>query len=347
MSHTPLHPNQPAQLKQLQQLHADGLLNDAAYRAAYAQLRPPQVWRHWLQQVCWMLGSALLLVGVLFFFAYNWAALPSMAKFGLLQLVILSCVSGAVYLGMKRLGGQLLITAASVLVGVLLAVFGQVYQTGADAYSLFVSWTVLISLWVVVARFAALWLIWLLLMQLAWGLYWQQLGQHLWPWQPESIALLGHLLIGSVYWGIYEFGQHRNRVQPADWLDWTQQQWLRPVLLLGLLLPVNLATSLSLLEVEQNLLVWLPLWLLGSVALHAFYYYRQPNLSALGLVISGLCLTSLVAIGKLLSVWLDEISMVLLFALVILAVATVAARWLQYLARQLRTSAHTQRGAVK
>lgn len=344
MPHTPLHPNQPAQLKQLQQLHADGLLSDAAYRAAYTQLRPRQVWLHWLEQLCWMLGIALLLVGVLFFFAYNWAALPSMAKFGLLQLAILSCVGGALYLGMQRLGGQLLITAASVLVGVLLAVFGQVYQTGADAYSLFVSWAVLISLWVIVARFTVLWLVWLLIVQLAWGLYWQQLGQHLWAWQPESIALSGHLLLSGVWYGLSEFGQ-THPLHPQHWLTWTQRSWLRPVLLLAVLIPLNLATSLSILEVDSGVLFWLPVWLMVNLALHYYYQYRQPSLAALGLVVSSICVTGLVAVGRILSEWLDSSGMLLVFALIVLATATAAARWLKRLSQQFE-QAKPNTGAV-
>ncbi len=326
MPHAHLDASDPVQLQQLQHLHTQGLLSDAAYRAAYQHIRPPQAWLHLLQQICWMIGSALLLVGVLFFFAYNWAALPSMAKFGLLQLSILGCVGGALYLGMQRLGGQLLITAASVLVGVLLAVFGQVYQTGADAYSLFVSWALFISLWVLVARFAALWLIGLLIVQLAWGLYWQQLGQHLWDWQPESVLLIGHLGLSLLWWIGHEIAQHSAT---------TGNLWLRPLLVLALLLPLNLATSLSVVHPDLNLGFWLPLWLLGSLALHYYYYDRQPNLTALGLVVSGLTLTSLVLIGKLLLDLIDDLGMVLMFALIVLAVATLAARWLKYLARQI------------
>lgn len=343
MPHTPLNPNQPAQLKQLQQLHADGLLSDAAYRAAYAQLRPAQVWGHWLEQLCWMLGSTLLLIGVLFFFAYNWAALPSMAKFGLLQLAILSCVGGALYLGMQRLGGQLLITAASVLVGVLLAVFGQVYQTGADAYSLFVSWAALISLWVVVARFAALWLVWLLIAQLAWGLYWQQLGQHLWAWRPESVTLAGHILLSGLWYGLYERGQ--NTDLKNGWLAWTQRSWLRPVLLLALLLPLNIITSLTVLDVDLSLVFWLPVWLMVNLALHYYYQYRQPSLAALGLVVSSICVTGLVAVGRILSEWLDSSGMLLVFALIVLATATAAARWLKHLSQQFE-QAKPNTGAV-
>ncbi|WP_315814113.1 hypothetical protein [Paraflavitalea speifideaquila] len=49
-----------------------------------------------------------------------------------------------------------MLTAAAVLLGVLMAVFGQVYQTGANAYDLFLSWTIAITLWVVIANFALL-----------------------------------------------------------------------------------------------------------------------------------------------------------------------------------------------
>ena len=56
------------------------------------------------------------------------------------------------------LGGGLVpepLIAASVLVGVLLAVIGQVYHTGADAYSLFAAWTLLILPWTLASRSAA------------------------------------------------------------------------------------------------------------------------------------------------------------------------------------------------
>ena len=45
---------------------------------------------------------------------------------------------GALLVGLDRAFGQVLLIAASVLTGVLLAVIGQVYQTGADVFELFV-----------------------------------------------------------------------------------------------------------------------------------------------------------------------------------------------------------------
>ncbi len=40
---------------------------------------------------------------------------------------------------------------------ILLAVYGQTYQTGADPYELFFGWAILIIGWVAISRFAPLW----------------------------------------------------------------------------------------------------------------------------------------------------------------------------------------------
>ena len=45
---------------------------------------------------------------------------------------------------------------ATFLIGTLFAVFGQIYQTGADAYDLFLGWTLFTILWAVAIRFAPL-----------------------------------------------------------------------------------------------------------------------------------------------------------------------------------------------
>ena len=52
-----------------------------------------------------------------------------------------------------------MLTGCSVLVGALLAVYGQVYQTGADAWQLFAGWAALIAGWAVAGRFVPLWML--------------------------------------------------------------------------------------------------------------------------------------------------------------------------------------------
>ena len=101
-------------------------------------------------------GSSLVLAGVIFFFAYNWSRMNAIAKFGLIEVGLLLCVLAASNRGLDRLTGKVLLLAASVLVGVLLAVYGQVYQTGADAYETIVVWALLILPWVIVGRLGIL-----------------------------------------------------------------------------------------------------------------------------------------------------------------------------------------------
>ncbi len=126
-----------------------------------------QQWKNWLIIISVGLGAALFLSGVIFFFAYNWESLHRFVRFSILGIGVISSAFAAYKFGLDKLPGKLLITASSVLTGVLLAVFGMVYQTGADSYQLFASWAAVILPWVIAARFQPLWLIWLLLINIA------------------------------------------------------------------------------------------------------------------------------------------------------------------------------------
>ena len=76
--------------------------------------------------------------------------------------------------GLSRVAGKAALVAATVLVGPLWAVFGQAYQTGADPWNLFALWAALTVPWVVGARFALLWLIWIAIADTALVLFWDQ-----------------------------------------------------------------------------------------------------------------------------------------------------------------------------
>ena len=115
------------------------------------------------------LGTGHVLAGVIFFFAFNWADMSNFAKFAVLQGGIGLSALVAILAGLDRPVGQAMLITASVLTGVVLAVFGQIYQTGADAYQLFVGWGLLIVPWVLVSKNAAHWLVWLIVVAL--GIY--------------------------------------------------------------------------------------------------------------------------------------------------------------------------------
>lgn len=124
-------------------------------QALYANKRE---WNRFLSIFLLAAGVGFTVSGIIFFFAYNWNDLPKFAKLGIVEVLLISSVLLAVFTRWNRLVKQILLTGATFLIGTLFAVFGQIYQTGADAYDLFLGWTLFTILWAVAIRFAPLWL---------------------------------------------------------------------------------------------------------------------------------------------------------------------------------------------
>jgi uncharacterized membrane protein len=158
-------------LAEVNALRREGLVSTAQYLDAVYFCRKPDYWARWARMALLALGAGHLLAGIIYFFAYNWDDLTPVAKFALLQGGIVVSVVLALIVKPDRPAGQVLLIAATVLVGALLAVIGQVYQPGADAYGLFVTWTLLVFPWVLASRSAAHWLIWLVIAYAAANLY--------------------------------------------------------------------------------------------------------------------------------------------------------------------------------
>jgi uncharacterized membrane protein len=152
-------------------------LSESAYKRALqlANLVPEKAdWLRYINHFLIAVGALLILAGVTAFFAWNWADLSYMLKFALIQFGIVVMVLLAWRLGIDSVGGRASLLSSAILVGVLLAVFGQVYQTGADPFSLFLGWAVLILPWVLIGRQAGLWILLQMLLNLALIMYWTQ-----------------------------------------------------------------------------------------------------------------------------------------------------------------------------
>lgn len=147
-------------------------------------------WRKFLEKLFMAMGVAFMTAGILFFFAYNWADLHKFAKLGLLAALVIVVISIVLFTPIKENIKDILLTGASVLIGVLFAVFGQIYQTGANAYDLFLGWTLAITLWVVVGNFAPLWLVWITLINITVFAYAHQVAEN---W--SNIFIYGLLFI--------------------------------------------------------------------------------------------------------------------------------------------------------
>lgn len=153
---------------------SEGQLSTAALPEALriaGTLPGPMEWRRMLEGLALWMGAVFLAAAVIFFFAYNWKELGHFARFGIVELLLAAAIIAAWRLGLERMSGKAALLVATLLVGALLALVGQTYQTGADPWELFATWALFVLPWVAVARFPPLWLLLLALVNLAASLY--------------------------------------------------------------------------------------------------------------------------------------------------------------------------------
>jgi len=133
-------------------------------------------WQKFLQLFFMSLGVSFTVAGILFFFAYNWDDLHKFVKIGLVEGLIIILTLVALFIEIKPLFRNIILSGVTMLVGVLFAVFGQIYQTGANAYDFFLGWTMSVALWIFVANFSILWLIFIVLLNVTLGFYIEQVA---------------------------------------------------------------------------------------------------------------------------------------------------------------------------
>ncbi len=136
-----------------------------------------ETWQKFLRLFFITLGVGFTVSGIVFFFAYNWTDLPKFVKIGLIEGLMITTTI-LVLLPVSNIPvRQIILTGSAILVGVLFAVFGQIYQTGANAYDFFLAWTAFVTLWVIVANFTPLWLLYLILINTTFILYAEQVAK--------------------------------------------------------------------------------------------------------------------------------------------------------------------------
>ncbi len=148
-------------------------VDEALKKSTYSD---SQAWRKFLQVLLISLGMGFTVSGIIFFFAYNWADLHKFAKLGMTQGLLVILTSFVLFSKLNEGFKNVLLTGSSVMVGVLFAVYGQIYQTGANAYDFFFGWTIFITLWAVISNFAPLWLVYLIIVNTTFILYTQQVA---------------------------------------------------------------------------------------------------------------------------------------------------------------------------
>ena len=116
-------------------------------------------WRTFVERALLWLGAVLVAAAMAYFIAANWQALGRFGKFALAEAAIVVAVAIAWWRGADDAAGRAALLAAAIVTGVLLALVGQVYQTGADTFELFATWAVFIVPWAIAGRQPALWML--------------------------------------------------------------------------------------------------------------------------------------------------------------------------------------------
>ena len=183
------------------------LLDDNVYSS-------PDNWKKFLRLFLFTLGVGFSAAGIIFFFAYNWDNIQKFAKLGIIEGLIVILTVIVIIPKMNNLVRNIILSTAAVMVGVLFAVFGQIYQTGADAYDFFMGWTIFITLWVVISNFPPLWLIFIALLNTTLVLYNVQVSQN---WSEMLIYLL-LIIINTLFISGFSIAKKYNEnIQSPGW----------------------------------------------------------------------------------------------------------------------------------
>ncbi|MEM6902395.1 MAG: DUF2157 domain-containing protein, partial [Pseudomonadota bacterium] len=167
--------------------------------ADWQDRRPSLIAPRWAGQALLSLGVGHLLAAVVFFFAFNWATMAPVTKFGLIGGGLTAAVALFSLRPPRDLAGHMGALIATVLTGVLFAVIGQVYQTGADAWQLFALWAILTVPFLATSRHAAHWLIWAIIAFIAATSFAGQYAIPLdWISRHGALTLIGALGVGGL-----------------------------------------------------------------------------------------------------------------------------------------------------
>jgi len=130
-------------------------------------------WLDFLKAVFLWMGMISLCCGVIFYFAYNWQDMSRFTKFALIESVMLLSTFAYIRFAKTKLITSVTLMGMTLFTGALLALVGQTYQTGADPWQLFATWSLLVLPWAFVARATSLWIFWGMLINLSMGLFLQ------------------------------------------------------------------------------------------------------------------------------------------------------------------------------
>ena len=284
-------------------------------------------WRRFLDRLLVVAGALLVAVAVIFFVAFNWQAMGRFAKLGMLEALVLLPAAYALVSGAQALRARAALLFTVLILGGLLALVGQTYQTGADNYELFVAWALLALPWVLAGRWPPLWALWWTLVNLALALY---LFQVLDPlrmlfvghMRPAAIALLNLLGLAGFELAAWRMADLRTR-------------WLARYCVLLLLAASGIAAILFVIGDRQNeygsgFAVYCAVIVVGAW----FYQTRGKDLFPLACGILSLIVVVTAGLGRLMVSGNSAFLGLTTLAGLVIGATVAATWWLRELNRQ-------------
>lgn len=333
----------PVTARRLNHLANELKLSETAQQRALvlAKLKPDNVaWLRFVDRLLLISGATLVLVGVMAFFAYNWADLHKFAKFALIEAALVTSVVIAYIKGMDNLAGKTALFASAVLTGVLLAVYGQTYQTGADPYGLFFTWAVLISGWAVISRNGGLWLLLLVLLNLSLILYWTQI---VYPedWRNTVASLLGPFAgitfsLTDFALAQWVFALNTGALVIWEWFSrrgaaWMQGRSFPRIVAVFALVPIVMATLIFIMasgdhHYRGESFISPVFYIVFTAAVMYYFSVKQLDLFILAVGLLALIVVVTTVLARVMNAGFE---MFIILSLAIIAQSAAAAQWLR------------------
>ena len=206
-------------------------------------------------------------------------SLGGMAKFTLVGGGILASLAAWIVTKLDSPMGKAFGIAATVLVGVMFAVLGQVYQTPAMIHTPFVFWAILTLPFALASRSLAHWTVWITILVVAIGTY-----------ANSGLRLAGNDLGANVLNVVVSAGFMGALILVdkvlAPRMAWTRAEWFRVLLVLGAIIFAFAGFTESLWGRGGGNLLWV-IVLAMVMGFMAYLNYLKPSLASLSLATFG------------------------------------------------------------
>lgn len=284
-----------------------------------------RAWKTFLDQLLLWLGGLALASAAVFFIAYNWTAMGRMGKFGLVEVLIVLAVM-AYWKFSDAVTGKVALLVATIFLGVLLALFGQTYQTGADPWQLFFNWALLMLPWAIAGRFPAIWIVWIVLINLSIILYHQAFR-----------GLFGLMFDyrNGMFWLTFAFNSLALvawEVLSKPW-PWLAERWAIRLLAVGSGAPLTWLVIFGIVDSENGLALAGLAWVIWMAVMVFVYKKKRPDL----FMLAGCCLSGIVVLITFLGRHLldnGDAGGFLILALAVIGLGAGAAVWLRNVHRE-------------